>query len=201
MDTNLILAKHVDRWKLKFGSLNIPKQIGLGLVLDWARETGCSQDYKLIATCLNFMESEAQVSIATLTPNILNYLPTLYHFVAQKIKEQSQESLMHIYNNRQEDQKDYSDIKDSDVSVYSSPIQNIDSEVEGNHSFISTSHNPFNDIAGKSKKDEFHNSPSPSWETARGIDVIAGENIETIMSMEIDKDSTHMKKRGRSENN
>lgn len=68
MDTNLIPSKRADRWKLKFNSLNIPNQIGL---VDWAREAGCAQNHNLIANCLSFMDSEAQVSSVILTPNIL----------------------------------------------------------------------------------------------------------------------------------
>lgn len=76
MDIDMIPSEHVDRWKLKFRSLNIPKKIGFGLVVDWAREAGCSHDHKLIANCLDFMDSQAQVSSANPPPNILYYLPT-----------------------------------------------------------------------------------------------------------------------------
>lgn len=133
MDTDMILSEHVDRWKLKFRSLNIPKQIGLSLVVDWAREAGCSHDHKLIANCLDFMDSEAQVSSANISLNILYYLPTFYYFVAHRISKQAKDSPNQMYSNQQEDQKDYSDVKGSDASVYSSPVQNVDSGVEGNH--------------------------------------------------------------------
>lgn len=66
--------------------LNIPNQLGLSLVVDWAREADCSHDHKLIANCLDFLDSEDQVSSANLSPNILYYLPTFYHFEAQRIK-------------------------------------------------------------------------------------------------------------------
>lgn len=67
-DTDMILSEHVDRWKLKFRSLNIPKQLGLSLVIDWAREADSSHDHKLIANCLDFLDLEAQVSSANLSP-------------------------------------------------------------------------------------------------------------------------------------
>lgn len=186
MDTNIIPSEHMDRWKSKFNSLNTPNQIGLGLMVNWAREASCSQDHKLIANCLSFMDSKAQVSITTLTPNILYYLPTPYHFVEHKIRDHSHETLMHIHNTRPVDHKDHSDVKDSDISVYSSPIQNIEYEVEGSHSFISTTHNPSTDIAGKYKKDDILNSPSPSQEAVQGVEVVVGENFK-INSMEIDR--------------
>lgn len=67
VDTSLIPSKYVERWKSKFNSLNIPT-LWLGLVVDWAREeAGCSQDHHLIANCLNFIDSEAHVSISTLS--------------------------------------------------------------------------------------------------------------------------------------
>lgn len=142
----MIPSKHVDRQKLKFRSLNIPKQLGLSLVVDWAREADCSHDHKFIANFLDFFDSEAQVSFANLSPNILNNLPTYYHFAAQRINKQAKDSLNLRYSNQQEDQKDY-----SDASVYSSPIQNVDSDVEGSHSFISSSFNPLSILAGHSK--------------------------------------------------
>lgn len=100
----MIPSEHVDRWKLKFRSLNIPKQLGLSLVVDWAREADCSHDHKLIANCLEFLDSEAQVSSTNFSQNILYYLPNFCHFAAQRINKRAKDSLNSKYSNQQEDQ-------------------------------------------------------------------------------------------------
>lgn len=176
--TDIIPSEHVDRWKLKFRSLNIPKQLCLSLVVDWAREADCSHDHKFIANCLHFLDSEAQVSSTNLSPNILYYLPTCYRFVTQRINNQDKDSLNPRQSNPQEDPKDYSEVKGSDASVYSSPIQNVDSDVEGSHSFISSSFNPLSILAGHSKKEETHNSPTLSRETTKDNEIIVGTNLD-----------------------
>lgn len=43
--------------KNNFNSINIPKKDLLGLLLNWAKEVGCSQEYQLIANCLEFIDS------------------------------------------------------------------------------------------------------------------------------------------------
>lgn len=43
---------------------------------------GCTQEHELIANCLDFVNTEAQVSIENLSPNLFFYLPTFYHFLA-----------------------------------------------------------------------------------------------------------------------
>lgn len=59
-------------------SVAYPKQLWLGLIVDWVHETVYSPDQPLIANCLGFMGSEAQVLISKLSPNILfTYLPCI----------------------------------------------------------------------------------------------------------------------------
>lgn len=66
--------------------------------------------------------------------------------------------------------------------------------------FISSSFNPLTILAGHSKNDEIHNSPSSARETAKGNEITIREKLDIQNSMEIDKDSTRMNKRGRFEN-
>lgn len=52
------------RRKHNFKTLNIPKHLCLGYVVDWAQED-CEDDHKLIANCLDFLDEEARVNILT----------------------------------------------------------------------------------------------------------------------------------------
>lgn len=56
-----ILTEHVTRWKLNFNSLCIPKHLGFGLHCGLGRELGCAHDSFLLANCLDFIDSKAQV--------------------------------------------------------------------------------------------------------------------------------------------
>lgn len=47
---------HVTYWKSCFNSLTIPTQKYLAHVVDWAQTTGCSDDHKSIANCLDFLD-------------------------------------------------------------------------------------------------------------------------------------------------
>lgn len=87
LDSNTISAEHVAKGKKNFNSLLILKILCLGYVVDWGGELGRAHDHQLIANCLYFLDSEAQVTISTLRPNILFYFPTLFHFIANKAKK------------------------------------------------------------------------------------------------------------------
>lgn len=44
------------------------------------------EDHQLIANFMDFVNSKAQVSFDNLSPNLLYYLPTSYHFLVSKLK-------------------------------------------------------------------------------------------------------------------
>lgn len=81
------LCDHVAYWKAAFDSLVVPKHKCLTHVVGWARTLGCSNDHKLIASCLNFLDVEVQVSTMYLRPNSLFYLRSLWHFLEKKSKD------------------------------------------------------------------------------------------------------------------
>lgn len=45
---------------------------------------GWSQDHKLIADSLDFLDAEAQVRASKSSPNTMFYLPSVFHFLASK---------------------------------------------------------------------------------------------------------------------
>lgn len=75
-----ITEDDVARQKKKFNNISLPKQSYSDQVVDSAQEMVFSLDHALIANCLDFMDSEAQVSTTKLSLNLLYYLPTLYFF-------------------------------------------------------------------------------------------------------------------------
>lgn len=75
----------------------------------------------------------------------------------------------------------------------------MDFDVEGSHSCISLYFN-LSTLAGHAKKEETHHSLTSLRETTKDNEIIIGTNLDIHSSMEVDKDSTRLKKRGRSDN-
>lgn len=69
----------------EFKSVNYFETSVFGLPVDCARELGCARDHLLIANCLDFTDVEAQVTLSNLSPNILYYLPTFFHFFSKQV--------------------------------------------------------------------------------------------------------------------
>lgn len=64
----------------------------LAHVVEWAYAMGCSNDHKLIANCLDFLDIEVHISSIHLGPKNLYYLPSLFHFWENKAKTPSDPS-------------------------------------------------------------------------------------------------------------
>lgn len=72
----------------KICSINLPFQkINSLLLVDWAQEMSRSQDHLLISNCLDFVDPGAQVSITKLSPHLMSYLSTFYHFIINHIEK------------------------------------------------------------------------------------------------------------------
>lgn len=117
-------------WKNNFRNLSISKENYFGLLVEWAREMGCSQDHQLIANCLNFVDSEAHVSLDNLSPSLFYYLPTFYHFLVGKLKMAQGPEPIEPLNQSTSISKHLSDEKHK-FSEYASPMMDQDSVEKG----------------------------------------------------------------------
>lgn len=131
--TDSVPIDYVECWKSNFNTLRSPNFGPYGWLGPW----DWLWSGLLIANCLDFLNVEAQVSISNLSPSILFYLPTLYYFVVTKTKDQNQEGLSAQAVHDRYNDKQPSDIQETEASVYSSFIQHQDTEVEGTLSFTS----------------------------------------------------------------
>lgn len=71
-----------------FNSLHIPTHLALADIVIWGQELRCAQDHYLITNYFGFIDYEAEVSPSKLSPNILYYLPTFFHFLVKKSRGQ-----------------------------------------------------------------------------------------------------------------
>lgn len=86
----------------KFNNLNITKQDYFSLLVNWVQVAGCTQDHKLMSNCLDLIESNAQVTVNDLAPNMCQYLPDLYHFLVKHLKKIT--STEELHQGRKENQ-------------------------------------------------------------------------------------------------
>lgn len=130
-------VSHVSRRKENFRTLSIPKQDYFSLLLDWAREMGCTQDHQPISNYLAFVDIEAQVRLHKLIPNLFYYLSTFYHFLVSKIKKAySNEPFERIINSTPS-KNHLSERKGKNPSKYASLAFDQDNMNEDSQSIIS----------------------------------------------------------------
>lgn len=106
-------------------------------MVDCAQQVGCSHDHQLIANCLDFLDTEAQVNLFGFSPNILFFLSTLFHFIVNQTKESQPECIHGFTMNVASNGKQASDRKDYIASVYSSLAQNHETDGEASLSITS----------------------------------------------------------------
>lgn len=105
--------------------------------MDSAEEASCTHDHQLIANCLDFIDSEAQVRTSNLSPGMFFYLPTLFHFIVNSSKETQYKDHSNQNMVTPSAKPHVSVEKELDNSAFESPMLDPNSKEEGSQSITS----------------------------------------------------------------